>query len=120
MTEERWTSFGKTSKAALLTRLGADLHRTDLLCVQPSYFICHFAIPEIPKSKRAIKVPGADHMLVSGASHRVAAAVADDGARAEALVQIPHLDAAICAAADCPRGCAAAAVDTAHLQHHKK
>ena len=54
--------------------------------MQAGHFICHFAAPQIPKPESAIEVPRADDVLVPGAPHRVAAAVTDDGACAEALV----------------------------------
>ena len=59
-------------------------------------------------------------MLVPGAAHRVAAAVADNGAQAVTLVEVPHLDAPVCAAADCSQGGAWAAVDTTHLEVQSK
>ena len=62
----------------------------------------------------------ADDVFISGTAHRVAAAVTDDGAHTEALVEVPHLDASVCAAADCPQGVARAAIHTAHLQGRKR
>lgn len=61
----------------------------------------------------------ADDVFISGTAHRVAAAVTDDGAHTEALVEVPHLDASVCAAADRPKGVARAAVHTAHLQERQ-
>lgn len=58
-------------------------------------------------------------MLIPGTAHRVAAAVADDGAHTEALVQVPYLDAPVGAAADGPKGVAWATVHTAHLTEGK-
>ena len=102
-----------------LTISDAGLHRADLLRMQASHFICHLAIPDVPKPESAVKVARTDDVLVSGAAHRVAAAVAHDGAQAVALVQVPHLDGPVCAAADSPQGGAGTAIHTAHLQHNR-
>lgn len=91
----------------------------DLLGVQASDFIGHLAAANVPEPESAVKVAGADDVLIPCAAHRVAAAVADDGAHTEALVQIPQLDAPICAAADSPKGVTWAAVHTAHLTEGK-
>ena len=103
--------------AMQLTVSGPNLHRAYLLCVQASDFIRHLAVPDIPEPQRAVEVTRADEVLIPGAAHRVAAAVADDGTQAVALVQVPHFDASVCAAADCPERGAGTAVNTAHLQH---
>lgn len=84
--------------------------------MQPSHFICHLATTQIPEPESAVKVAGTNDVLISRAPYGVAAAVADDGACAEALVQVPHFDAAVCAAAYGPCWRAAAAVNTADLQ----
>ena len=84
--------------------------------MQSSHFICHLATPQVPEPESAVKVARTNDVLISCAAHRVAAAVADDGACAEALVQVPHLDAAVCTATYGPCCCAAAAVDAADLQ----
>ena len=99
-----------------LTMPAANLDRADLLRVQASDFISHLAIAYVPEPQGAIKVTRADDVLVPSAAHRVAAAVTDDGAHTEALVQVPYFDASVCAAADGPQGVAWAAVHTAHLQ----
>ena len=87
--------------------------------MQASHFICHLAISDVPKPESAIKVAGTDDVFISGAAHRVAAAVAHDGAKAVALVQVPHLDGSVGAAADSPQGGAGTAIHTAHLQHNR-
>lgn len=94
----------------------ADLDGADLLCVQTSDLIRHPAAACVPEAQSAVKVTGADDVLIPGAAHGVAAAVADDGFGAEAPVEVPQLDAPVCAAADCSQGVAWATVHTAHLQ----
>lgn len=94
----------------------SDLDGADLLRMQASNLIGHPATARVPEPECAVKVAGADDVVVASAAHRIAAAVADDGAHAEALVQVPQLDAPVCAAADCSQGVAGAAVYTAHLQ----
>ena len=85
--------------------------------MQAGHFICHLAVPDVPKPESAVKVAGTDDVFISGAAHGVAAAVAHDGAQAVALVEVPHLDGPVGAAADSPQGGAGTAVHTAHLQH---
>lgn len=97
----------------------ANLDGADLLGVQASDFISHLAAANVPEPQSAVKVSGADDVLIPCTAHRVAAAVADDGAHTEALVQVPHLDAPVGAAADGPKGVAGAAVHTAHLKARK-
>jgi len=99
----------------IVTISGADLHRANLLCMQSSHFIRHLATPDVPEPQSAVKVTGTDEVLISGAAHRVAAAVAHDGAQAVTLVEVPYLDGPICAAADSPQRGAWTAVHTAHL-----
>ena len=70
--------------------------------MQPSDFIRHLAIANVPEPQGAIKMARAYDVLVPCAAHGVAAAVANDGAQAVALVQVPHFDASVCAAADRP------------------
>lgn len=95
---------------------GANLDGADLLGMQTSNLIRHPAAACVPEAQRAVKVTGADDVLIPGAAHRVAAAVADDGFCAEAPVEVPEFDAAVCAAADCSQGVAWAAIHTTHLQ----
>lgn len=85
--------------------------------MQASDLVRHLAIANIPEPQGAIKVTRANNVFVPCAAHRVAAAVADDGAHAETLVQVPYFDASVCAAADCSEGVAWAAVHTAHLHN---
>ena len=102
------------------TAPGADLYGADLLCVQASDFICHLAAAYVPEPQGAIEMTGANDVLISGTTHRVAAAVTDDGAHTEALVEVPHLDASVGAAADSPKTVAWTAVHAAHLPRRKR
>ncbi len=84
--------------------------------MQTSDLIRHLAITDVPEAQGAIKMARTDEVFVPRAAHGIAAAVANDGAKAVALVQVPNLDASVCAAADSPKGGTRAAVHTAHLQ----
>ena len=88
--------------------------------MQASDFIGHLAAAYVPEPQSAIKMSGAYDVLISGTAHRVAAAVADDCAHTETLTEVPHLDAPVCATADCPKRVAWAAVHTAYLQDGKR
>jgi L-aminopeptidase/D-esterase-like protein len=104
----------------IVTISGPDLHRANLLCMQPSHFIGHLASPDVPEPQSAVKVTRTDEVLIPSAAHRVAAAVAHDGAQAVTLVEVPYLDGSICAAADSSERRAWTAVHTAHLHKARR
>lgn len=83
--------------------------------MQPGDLIRHLATPDVPEPQSAIKVTGTDEVLIPTAAHRVAAAVAHDGAQAVTLVEVPYLDGPVCAAADSSQRRAWTAIHTAHL-----
>lgn len=98
----------------------ANLHRANLLSMQSSHFIRHLATADVPEPQSAVKVTGTNEVLIPSAAHRVAAAVAHDGAQAVTLVEVPYFDGPVCAAADGPQRRAWTAVHTAHLHKARR